>query len=56
MTELNALLPVRNPVLRAGHMLNIGRTSNLEAYLGQFIGEIRDDDNKCRHYIRGSRP
>ena len=56
MTELNALLLVRNPVLRAGHTLNIGRTSNLEAYLGQFIGEIHDDDDECRHCTRGSGP
>ena len=56
MTKLNILLPVRNPVLRARYILNISQTSNLEAYLGQFIGEIRDNNNEYRHYIRGSGP
>jgi hypothetical protein len=54
MSELVVLFPVRNLELRARRTLNIARTSNLEAYLGQFVGEIRD--NKCIHCTRGSGP
>ncbi|KAE9367799.1 hypothetical protein N431DRAFT_429112 [Stipitochalara longipes BDJ] len=51
MTALSLLAPRRVPVLRAGRATNQTRGSNLEAELGQFVGQVQTPG--CTHCARG---
>ena len=42
MTTLAAKPSLRNPQVRQGCIPNLARPSNLEAYLGQLIGEVNE--------------
>jgi hypothetical protein len=52
MAALALLPPRRRPVLRAGRTTNPARPSNLEAELGQIVGQARNF--QCAHCTRGS--
>jgi hypothetical protein len=52
MGALALLPPRRRPVLRAGRTTNPTRPSNLEAELGQIVGQARNL-RPCVHCIRG---
>jgi hypothetical protein len=52
MTALSALVIVRNPDLRLDRTLNTTRPSNLEALLGQTVGQV--NAVQCGHCQAGS--
>jgi hypothetical protein len=47
MTALAALPSIRNPQLRKDRKLNLKRASNIEAYLGQLVGQ--ENGVSCTH-------
>lgn len=52
MTRLAALPPLRAPALRAGRTTNPARPSNLEAEIGQMVGQVQPLG--CTHCVGGS--